>query len=123
MGVYLNQSKKAISSTLITLKYFKAFLRSNCERMIDPYSDWQRRELTKEQAKNKLQWLINVAINRKAGIPDIPSRKYSDEYQTDLKRDYYSLYNKITNRIVVYSFNLPEMNKRFGHLLSDYNEW
>jgi hypothetical protein len=123
MGVYLNQSKKAISSTLITLKYFKAFLQSNCERMIDPYSDWQRRELTKEQAKNKLQWLVNVAINRKAGIPDIPSRKYSDEYQTDLKRDYYSLYNKITNRIVVHSFNLPEMNKRFNHLLSDYNEW
>jgi hypothetical protein len=120
-GVYLNQDKKRITATIKVLKYFKDFLKSNCERMIDPYSDWQRRELTKEQAKKRLLWLINIAINRKAGVPDCPSRKYSDMYQTDLRRDYNSLID-IKNRIIVRRFNLSEMNKRFGHLLTtNYN--
>lgn len=116
-GVYLNQEKKKITATIKVLKYFKDFLKSDCERMIDPYSDWQRKELTKEQTKQKLAWLINMAINRKAGIPDYPSRKHSDMYQTDLRRDYNFLID-IKNRIIVRRFNLPEINKRFGHLLT-----
>lgn|GEM_PF-4920666 len=116
-GVYLNKSHQSIVATLKLLKHFRTFLQSKCDFMIDPYSDWHRDKLDKEQAQRKLIWLINMAINRKAGIPDYLGRKDSDDYQRNLKHDYWSLVNKLTKRITIRSFNLPEMNKRFGHLL------
>ena len=117
MGAYLNQKKENITNTIKILKYFQEFLKSNYNKMIDPYSGWTKYELNKIQAKKKLEYLIHVAINRKAGIPDTPKgRKYSENYQLDLRRDYNKL-KDIKNRIIVRSFNLPEINKRFSHLL------
>ena len=117
MGAYLNQKKENITNTIKILKYFQEFLKSNYNKMIDPYSGWTKYELNKIQAKKKLEYLIHVAINRKAGILDTPKgRKYSESYQIDLRRDYNKL-KDIKNRIIVRNFNLPEINKRFSHLL------
>ena len=70
-GAYVNASHDQIFATLATLRHFKAFLASSdCNLMHDPYSGWMKTELTKQQATAKLHWLVEVAINRKAGIPD-----------------------------------------------------
>lgn len=69
-GAYRDKPHKEIVATLALLKHFRAFLASECRVMHDPYSGWMKNELDKPQARKKLQWLINVAINRKAGIPD-----------------------------------------------------
>ena len=59
-----------LCATLALLQHFRNFLKSDCAEMRDPYDSWQERMLNKEQARRKLHWLIDVAINRKAGIPD-----------------------------------------------------
>jgi len=69
-GAYIDQPHAKIVATVATLKHFRAFLASNCDWMIDPYSSWTRDEINKAQAQTKLTWLVNVAINRKAGVPD-----------------------------------------------------
>jgi hypothetical protein len=69
-GVYLGQEHERIVATLRTIQHFRAFLASDSSIMHDPYSGWMRDELDKLAAQRKLSWLVNVAINRKAGIPD-----------------------------------------------------
>lgn len=70
LPVYLGQPKANIAATVATLRYFRAFLASDCVEMVDPYSNWMRNRLTKTTAARKLTWLVNMAINRKAGITD-----------------------------------------------------
>lgn len=65
-GSYLNQDRKAISATRGLLANFRAFIRSQCTHMRDPYSSWGD-TLTPEEAQRKLYHLVDVAINRKAG--------------------------------------------------------
>ena len=69
-GAYMGQDRARVVATLDTLRYFRAFLASDCRVMRDPYSGWMGTELDKREARQKLTWLVNVAINRKANIPD-----------------------------------------------------
>lgn len=76
-GVYLAQPPGAIRATLALLRHFKAFLASDCRAMRDPtHETWRGShdgpELDKAQAAARLRWLIDVAVNRKAGVPDNP---------------------------------------------------
>ncbi len=115
-GVYLNQEARCIRSTVSLLKHFKAFLASKATRMKDPYSEFGV-YLNRDQATNKLRWLIHVAINRKAGRPDVPGRKYASDYQARLLRDAGRVRDKLKHRVVIHQFETREVERRLGHLL------
>jgi len=120
--VYLGQPANKVKATLDMLKYFKSFLASKCTHMCDPVKG-RGFYLDKQDAKSKMIWLINVAINRKAGVPDVPSRKYGSYYQTQLIRDIHRVRDRINHRIVVHQFETEQMQRRYRHLLSDRQEW
>lgn len=107
-GAYIGKPHAAIAATLATIKHFRAFLSSNCRIMHDPYSGWMKNELTKEQAQKKLTWLINVAINRKAGIPDHVEHWEVKRFARDVN----------TPRLRVYARNCPKKYRaRLAHRL------
>jgi hypothetical protein len=66
--------------------------------------------------------LLHVAINRKAGIPDIACRKQESDYQIAIARDCRRVHDKIRHRVRVYQFETAEIRARFGHLLSSRDE-
>jgi hypothetical protein len=112
-GAYIGQDRKAIRATLGTLQHFRDFLRSDCRRMIDPYSGWQRNEMDKAQAQQKLTWLVNVAINRKAGIAD----RVTDWELVRFARDVN------TPRLRVYARHCPKRYRaRLAHRLTTEEE-
>jgi hypothetical protein len=119
-GVYLNIQPDKIRNTVWLLRHIKAFIDSSYMEMQDPVRGFGF-ALTKMEARKLLIWLINIAINRKAGIQDCPSRKHSARYQTSMLRDKNRL-EDIANRIRVYQFETPEISKRFGHLLSSFDD-
>lgn len=82
---YLGQTHQAIVATLATLRHFQAFLASDCRVMHDPYERNFPVELNKRQAERKLHWLIQVAINRKAGVPESRGRYDTDDSQRHLR--------------------------------------
>jgi len=51
---------ESIRATTAILRHFRAFIRSDCTRMIDPYSGWHRIELNREQAQRKQpgSWML-----------------------------------------------------------------
>lgn len=110
---YLGQPHIRIVGTLKLLRHFQAFFRSGCYEMADPIGGWGH-YLTQPQARHKLTWLINMAINRKAGIPDEPSRKYGPDYQRGLLQDANQLNSP---RLRIYFLNTPELRRRFSHRL------
>lgn len=65
---------------------------------------------------------LHVAINRKAGVPDQPKgRKFTPEYQTDLRRDRHDV-AAMTRRVRVYQLRTPELARRFADWLSRYDD-
>jgi hypothetical protein len=108
------------------LDHFRRFLRSDKERMVDPYSGWTRDALTKAQARAKLSWLIHVAINRRAGIPEsiLAGRKYLPDYQAALRRDCRGVNDALHRRPRRRAWGLngrrwetDEIQARYGHLI------
>lgn len=67
MNANLGQDPKRIKGTLALLRHFRAFLKSDSARMVDPTTGWHRVELDKREARQRLTWLVDVAIGRKAG--------------------------------------------------------
>lgn len=120
-GCYGGLPHDRIVSTTKLLAHFRAFLRSDCHEMRDPVSGWGF-YLDKAAARRKLSHLIDVAINRKAGIPDVPvGRKFDPDYVTRVWRDCYRV-RDMAKRIRHYSLETPELTRRFGHLLSRYDD-
>lgn len=74
---------EALRATIALLRHYRAFLASPCHEMRDP-RQWGV-YLTKAQARHRLTSLIHVAVNRRAGIPDSPSRKHEADYQRHLR--------------------------------------
>lgn len=75
MGAYASASPAAIRGTLALFRHFREFQASSCRFMNDPTRESWRgagdgNTMDKAQATARLRWLVNVAINRKAGIPD-----------------------------------------------------
>jgi hypothetical protein len=110
---YLGHPHAKIVGTLTLLRHFQAFLRSTCREMHDPIGGWGH-SLTQPQARHKLTFLINMAINRKAGLPDAPSRKYDPDYQRGLLQDANDLNYP---RLRIYFIRTPELRRRFAHRL------
>jgi hypothetical protein len=120
-GVYLGQSAEKIHATTALYRHFKTFMTSEAMVMSDPLSGWGF-YLSKDQARAKLRWLLHVAINRKAGLPDVPSKKHTDEYQVRLARDVRRVRACINHRVVVHQFETDMIRKRYRHLQSDYRD-
>lgn len=118
--VYLKFPKEQITATLGLLRWFHAFIASDCKEARDPIAGWGF-YMDKGEAKRKLTWLIHVAINRKAGVPDQYGRKDDLDYQIRLRRDKYRLQD-IAKRVRVYQFETEECKSRFSHLLSRYDD-
>lgn len=75
-GAYQDATADQIRATVALLQHFRAFLASDCAEMRDPISGWADDRLTKDQARRRLAWLVNVAILRRAGwIEDRHSRE------------------------------------------------
>lgn len=112
-----------VKATLATLRYYRAFVRSD-----EQYAEcralerrWDSR-LTRQAAQERLGWLVNVAINRKAGIPDVACRKQASDHQAALYRDAGRLMAITRHRVRHYQFETAEVRRRFGHLLSRYDD-
>jgi hypothetical protein len=114
-----------IKGTLALLRYYKRFLASGKELCVDPEDRWARYgclHMSRGQARKRLRYLIDVAINRKAGIPDEPFRKCNETYQLWLRRDQQRLHDYLNRRIRCHGFESREVRKRFGHLIERYEE-
>lgn len=114
-----------IKGTIKLLDYYRRFLKSECVKCHNPESR-HGNLLTKDQARQRLRFLVNVAINRKACIPDVACRKQESSYQMDLWRDCQEVrmhFNAI-GRPRIWGLNgkrfrTDEIQKRYGHLLRD----
>jgi hypothetical protein len=120
-GSYQNATRGQVRGTLALLRYYKRFLVSDCHRCVSPEQGWLRTELTKAEARRRLHYLLEVAINRRGGIPDERGRKQASEYRLRLYRDSQRLKN-IARRIRVYQFETKDVRQRFAHLLSSREE-
>jgi hypothetical protein len=118
VGVYLNQPVEKIRATVKLLQYYRAFLRSDCTEAKDP-QQWGF-YLNKSQARRRLYWLIDIAINRKAGI-ECKDRCCDPLIWVGWLRDRQRL-REIGRRIRIYQFETEEVKKRFSHLLSRYDD-
>ena len=114
-GAYLGQNPKAIAASRALLAHFRAFLASDCLEMRDPTQPhWLDIRLNKAAAQRKLTWLVNMAVNRKAGVPDVRGRKQDPDYLRGLGHDAWQANRP---RLVVRRFNTPELNRRLAHRL------
>jgi hypothetical protein len=111
-------TREQVRGTIALLDYFRRFLRSACAECKCPEDRYRTgRRLDRHQARRRLTYLIDMAINRKAGIPDVPSRKHESDYQIRIFRDMRALHDRINRRVRVYQFETAEVRKRFQHLL------
>jgi hypothetical protein len=118
-----------VRGTVRMLRYYRAFLASSCDECWDLQSNHDFAAVKyfgykpdREQARTRLGWLVNVAINRKAGIPDSGRRKRDPDYQIRLRRDCVYIRNWLNHRMRFYSLETPEMRQRYGHLIARYDE-
>lgn len=121
-GVYTDADKEAIAATNQLIKYFRDFIASDFDKAKVPTSiyGWTAagQIMDKEDAKRRLRELIDVAINRKAGIEDItPKQK---QRLIDYQHDARVISDYLTKRIrQTGSRNLlrtPEMKAKFPEI-------
>jgi len=113
------------------LRYYRAFVESDKEEARDPEGQWGYGTITKGQARHRLKYLINVAINRKAGIPDVSCRKQESNYQRDLWWDAHEIrqwrrYRNVPAGLHRGKFRTAEVQKRCGHIWREvgvFDEW
>ncbi len=129
-GAYAGQSHDAIVATLGLLKHYQAFLASSCTEMRDPNEIAQWRDgatrLDKAAARQRLTWLIHVAINRKAGVLDhplnhrgTPTRKHDADYERGQRQDR----NEINHpRLIIRQLRTPELARRFAERIREGRE-
>lgn len=109
-------------ATINMIAYYRNFLKSECEFCYHwhDHAEWGKggRQLTKAQARRELSFLINTAIQRRAGIWERPY----DDSEHAMRRDQRNLHAIINNRLRVYQFETKEVRKRYGHLLARYDD-
>jgi hypothetical protein len=122
-----------VKGTLSMLRYYRAFLRSDprkygeCARItvgVRSARDalFLGQTMDRDETRRWLGYIVNMAINRKAGIPDEGRRKRDPDYQIRLRRDCAYIRNWLNHRMRFYSLETPEMRKRYGHLVARYDE-
>lgn len=121
-GVYSDADKKSIAATNQLIKFFREFIASDFEKAQVPTSiyGWVAtgQVMDKDDAKRKLRELIDIAINRKAGIEDItPKQKQRlADYQHDARviSDY--LTKRIRHTGARNLLRTPEMKEKFHEI-------
>lgn len=125
-GVYLSQPAGAIAGTLATLRWYRSFIRSGSESAINPGRSgreaWRGETMTRAEAQRQLTDLIDVAINRKAGVPDVIGRRDESSHLISLRRDQRRLEDIRRIRLRVYQFETAEVRARFSHLLASFDD-
>jgi hypothetical protein len=140
MNTYATATHGQIHATLALLQHFRAFLASPCTAMRDPLQvdEWRdgSDRLTKAQARQRLTWLVHVAISRKGGYADdTHSREISPlnhrgtfprKRTGDAQRHLGQLAGRVnTPRLRVYLSELGEwrtLAERLPHRFSTYQE-
>ncbi|SEN73817.1 DUF2958 domain-containing protein [Nitrosomonas marina] len=121
-GVYLDLDKNAVSATADLLKYFRDFIRSDAITAQVPQDlmgfAGGRMTMNKESAQQILRKLIDVAVNRKAGIPDATQKQR--QRLADFAHDARVINDYLTKRVRSSgSRNLlrtPEMMKKYPYI-------
>jgi len=100
-GAYLGADKQAISATKALLQYFRDFLASDAKFAKVPTSAYgwttEGEVMDKDEAKRRLRSLIDIAINRKVGIPDLTPEQ--DKRLADYAHDARTISDYLTKRI------------------------
>ena len=125
VGVYVKEPVEKIRATVKLLQYYRAFFRSDCREAKDPqqwgsYLNKTQARLSGRQARRRLHWLIDVAINRKSGV-ECQQRCCDPLTWIGWRRDQQRLQG-IHRRIRVYQFETEEVKTRFSHLLSKHDD-
>ncbi|WP_292992642.1 hypothetical protein [Nitrosomonas sp.] len=121
-GVYTDADKEAIAATNQLIKYFRDFIASDFEKAKVPTSiyGWTAtgQVMNKDEAKRMLRSLIDVAINRKAGIEDITPKQQQRiiDFQSDARviSDY--LTKRIRHTGARNLLRTPEMKAKFPEI-------
>lgn len=121
-GAYLGIEKQAISATKALLQYFRDFIASDAKFAKVPESayGWTATGdvMDKEEAKRRLRSLIDIAINRKAGIPDLTPEQ--DKRLADYAHDARTISDYLTKRIrhtgARNLLRTPEMKSKYPHI-------
>jgi hypothetical protein len=117
-----------IRGTVKLIRYYRQFIRSNYEKCHDPTGQWASDPLTKDRAQRRLTSMIHLAINRKAGIPEVSGRKQESIYQLELRRDCDEIREHRRRRRRLWGLNgrrfrTDEIQARYGHLLADNDDY
>jgi hypothetical protein len=115
-------TREQVRATVKLLNYYRRFLASNCLRCVNTEDRDFPERMDKEQTRRRVAFLINTAINRKAGIPDRIGRKQSTDYQASLYRDCRAVRDRINRRVIVRQFETAEIRQRYSHLLSGWDD-
>jgi hypothetical protein len=121
-GAYLGVEKQAISATKALLQYFRDFIASDAKFAKVPESayGWTAAGeiMDKDEAKRRLRSLIDIAINRKAGIPDLTPEQ--DKRLADYAHDARTISDYLTKRIrhtgARNLLRTPEMKAKYPHI-------
>lgn len=121
-GAYTDADRGVIAATNQLIKYFRDFIASDFDKAKVPASiyGWTAtgQVMDKEGAKRRLRELIDVAINRKAGIEDITPKQKQRliDYQHDARviSDY--LTNRIRHTGARNLLRTPEMKAKFPEI-------
>lgn len=71
-GHYLRQSREQVAGTAAAFRFVRAFLASNASLMRDPFRPgWVAVFLERDEVRPTLERYIDIAINRRASIPDM----------------------------------------------------
>lgn len=126
-GVYAETDKRAIAATKALLKYFRDFLASDAKLAKIPeqvkgltalLNTGNGGSMDKEQAKQALRSLIDIAINRKAGISD-PTPEDAQKL-ADYAHDARTISDYMTQRIrhtgARNLLRIPELKAKYPHI-------
>jgi hypothetical protein len=129
-GAFADFNHDQVAGTLAMLRYYRRVARDLPEGAMAPRFGRENRGLLmgREEAANRLQGLILVAILKKAGsVPPLnhrgrDCRKWDSMEQVRMARDCRAVRDRVNRRVRVYQFETKEVRRRFGHLLSRYDE-
>lgn len=117
MNAVADRIRREAPTALALLRWYRAFLASPSQFAHAPREMFPRL-IDKTEARERLEYLLDVAINRRAGWPDEPCRKASAEYQHALRRDQRAL----AGGARIYAFETSAVRRRFRALECGYGE-
>lgn len=82
---------------------------------------WAGKELDAEGWRRAFRKALDRRINLKSA-PEPCWRKLDDRYQVELARDCRAIRDHATKRVAVHQITTPELRRRFGHIVSRWDD-